>query len=83
MQTNDLNRLVSQVENIHNLKRVLVSNISNGRTYGKTALLKQKVPIGENLLQKVRKDVERFQTLGKSRRWIRRWIKRKYDIIEY
>lgn len=86
MQTNDLNRLVSEYGNLEDLKNLMISPI--GRGYGKTELskemvLKAKEAINPEFLKKVRADVEKFQLLGKSRRWIRRWVKRKYNITEY
>lgn len=85
MQANDLNRLIGQYDNLDDIKNIL---ISPGRTKGKEQLtkemlLKAKETINPILLQKVRMDVEYYQKLGKSRRWIKRWIKRKYNITEY
>lgn len=42
-----------------------------------------KVPPSAEMLIEVRKTVHYYETLGKSRRWIRRYIKRKFNITEY
>lgn len=42
-----------------------------------------KVPPSEQMLAEVKRTVSYYETLGKSRRWIRRYIKRKFNITEY
>lgn len=87
MQSNDLNRLISDYETHENLKDLLISPIPS--QWGRASempieeILKRKEPINPDLLKIIRKDVNYYQTLGKSRRWIRRYIKRKYNITEY
>lgn len=46
-------------------------------------LSETKIPPSEELLTEVRKAVSYYENLGKSRRWIRRYIKRKFNIVEY
>ena len=42
-----------------------------------------KIPPSEQMLAEVKKTVSYYETLGKSRRWIHRYIKRKFNITEY
>ncbi|MEE6129153.1 hypothetical protein V2E39_17270 [Chryseobacterium arthrosphaerae] len=42
-----------------------------------------KIPPSEQMLAEVKRTVTYYETLGKSRRWIRRYIKRKFNITEY
>lgn len=42
-----------------------------------------KIPPSEQMLAEVKRTVSYYETLGKSRRWIRRYIKRKFNITEY
>ncbi len=93
MQTQDLNVLTGSW-NIEDLKNPysLINNVRmsplpfNGRLVTKEDFEKTKkvkIPIPQKTLIEVRKTVSRYETLGKSRRWIRRYIKRKYNIVEY
>lgn len=43
----------------------------------------KKISFPTNILQKARVDAFKFGGMGKKRRWIRRYIKRKYGIKEY
>lgn len=40
----------------------------------------KEIPQGK--LKEINSHVERFKDMGKSRRWIKRWVKRKYSITE-
>ncbi|AZA91164.1 Uncharacterised protein [Chryseobacterium nakagawai] len=42
-----------------------------------------KIPPSKEMLAEVKRTVSYYETLGKSRRWIRRYIKRKFNITEY
>nr|WP_315026048.1 hypothetical protein [uncultured Chryseobacterium sp.] len=42
-----------------------------------------KIPPSEQMLAEVKRTVTYYETLGKSRRWICRYIKRKFNITEY
>ncbi|PTT24205.1 hypothetical protein DBR28_18575 [Chryseobacterium sp. HMWF028] len=91
MQSNDLNKLLAinpeggdVAQMLNNLNDVYVSVLPrSGKTVSVEELKSIKQHISQDLLRKVRSDVEKFQKLGKSRRWIRRYIKRKYNIEEY
>jgi hypothetical protein len=80
MQTNDLNKLVSHYED---LTSVSISQIPSGFIGNSADMKALKTAIDESLIRKIRIDVQKYETLGKSRRWIRRWVKRKYNIVEY
>ncbi|GAA4156748.1 hypothetical protein GCM10022217_16070 [Chryseobacterium ginsenosidimutans] len=93
MQTNDLNVLTGSwnIQDLVNPK-LMINNIrmSSYPTSGKFVskedfekLKSLKVPVSKELMIEVRKTVSHYETLGKSRRWIRRYIKRKYNIQEY
>lgn len=91
MQSNDLSKFLAinpeggdVAQFYKNLNDVYVSiPPRSGKTASVEELKSLKQPISQDLLRKVRSDVEKFQQLGKSRRWIRRYIKRKYNITEY
>lgn len=91
MQSNDLNKLLAIYpeggnveEMINKLNDVYVSVLPrSGKTVSVEELKSIKAPISQEFLRKVRSEVEKFQKLGRSRRWIRRYIKRKYNIEEY
>lgn len=93
MQSNDLNVLTSQwkVEDLQNphssINNVYYSPLpTNGRCVTKEELEKAKaikIPVPKEVLIQVRQTVEKYTQLGKSRRWIRRYIKRKFNISEY
>lgn len=42
-----------------------------------------KVPPSKQMLDEVKSKVSYYELLGKSRRWIRRYIKRKFNITEF
>ncbi|ROH98306.1 hypothetical protein EGI16_21755 [Chryseobacterium sp. G0240] len=91
MQSNDLNKLLSISpeggcvnEMFKKLNEIYISNYRrSGKTVSVEELKSLKKQISQDLLIKVRADVNKYQKLDKSRRWIRRYIKRKYDIEEY
>lgn len=80
MQTNDLNRLIGTEGDVLEALKVLQFEMIKPT---KEEVIKNSQNINPIFLKKVRADVERFQILGKSRRWIKRWVKRKYNITEY
>lgn len=93
MQSNDLNVLTSQwsIEDLKNrnsaIKNIYYSSLPRS---GKCVTAKEienaakvKIPVPEEVLIQVRKTVAKYEQLGKSRRWIRRYIKRKFNIVEY
>jgi len=93
MQSHDLNVMTGSWD-IQDLKNPnsLISNIgmstlpSNGRLVNAEDIeqaKKTKVPVPKELLLEVHRTVSHYETLGKSRRWIRRYIKRKFNIVEY
>lgn len=93
MQSNDLNILAGSWD-IQDLKDPfsMINNIriselpSNGRLVTKEDINKAKevkIHVPQEMLIEVRKTVSYYENLGKSRRWIRRYIKRKYNITEY
>lgn len=89
MQSNDLNKLMSNYEGLTldtdcSLNNIFISEFSPcGKWPSKEELKDAKKPISKELLTEIRKTVSYYETLGKSRRWIRRYIKRKYNITEY
>lgn len=89
MQTNDLNKLLSNYGGLTldtdcSLSKIPISNLEPCTPMlSKEELKANKEPISKELLIKVRSDVSKYELLGKSRRWIRRYIKRKYNIVEY
>jgi hypothetical protein len=93
MQSNDLNVMTGSWD-IQDLKNPnsMINNIrmstlpSNGRLVSAEDIeevKKTKVPVSKEVLLEVHKTVSHYETLGKSRRWIRRYIKRKFNIVEY
>ncbi|UKB81244.1 hypothetical protein [Chryseobacterium sp. MEBOG07] len=94
MQCNDLNILAIGNWNVCDFQNPesLLSKIRMSPVYsiGKLvteeeikALSETKIPPSEALLTEVRKTVSYYENLGKSRRWIRRYVKRKFNIVEY
>lgn len=94
MQSNDLNILSTlnwNPEDFVNpeslLSKIRVSSVQNfGKIVTKEEILALKyvkVPPSKEMLAEVKKTVSYYETLGKSRRWIRRYIKRKFNITEY
>lgn len=90
MQTNDLNKMLSTkicledfTENQFQNEIYATEFNAVGLIPTKKELKQNKKPISEKVLQEVRKIAEYYQTLGKSRRWIKRYIKRKFNITEY
>jgi len=93
MQSQDLNVLTGSWD-IQDLKnpQSMINSIrmsvlpSTGRPVTQDDIKKAakvKIPIPEEMLIEVRKTIHHYETLGKSRRWIRRYIKRKFNITEY
>ncbi|HAO29167.1 MAG TPA: hypothetical protein DCQ68_18950 [Chryseobacterium indologenes] len=94
MQTNDLNIVSTDnwsVEDFANpdslLSRIRLSPV---QTFGRIvteeeilALSVKIIPPSKQVLAEVKRTVAYYETLGKSRRWIRRYIKRKFNITEY
>ena len=84
MQTNDLNKLLSQYGDSEGLKDIMFSNLNDSpELISKEEIQKLKETINPLFLQNVRSVVKEFENLGKSRRWIRRYVKRKFNITEY
>ncbi|WBV60262.1 hypothetical protein PFY12_14635 [Chryseobacterium camelliae] len=88
MQSNDLNHLLSSYEGLSFedclSKNIMVSEFSPcGKLPTKKELKETKTPISEQMMIEVRETVSYYENLGKSRRWIRRYIKRKFNITEY
>jgi hypothetical protein len=94
MQSNDLKILSTgnwNVEDFANpdtlLSKIRISPCQTfGRIVTKEEILSLKTgkrPPSAELLYEVRKTVSYYETLGKTRRWIRRYIKRKFNITEY
>lgn len=93
MQSNDLNKLLSSYEGLSFTQimkdecpsnNIQISELSPCRKrYSKEELKDAKKPISKELLVQVQSDVKKYELFGKSRRWIRRYIKRKYNITEY
>ncbi|WP_313214210.1 hypothetical protein [Soonwooa sp.] len=82
MQSNDLNRLIGNYED-YDLNTLKASFFDTTSKPTDEELRKTAKAINPELLKTIRIDVERFQQLGKPRRWIKRWVKRKYNITEY
>lgn len=89
MQSNDLNKLMSNYEGLTldtdcSLNNIFISEFSPcGKLPSKEELRDAKKPISKELFIQVQSDVKKYELFGKSRRWIRRYIKRKYNITEY
>lgn len=49
----------------------------------KEKLQELKVPLSKEKVKEIQAVVSKYENLGKSRRWIRRYIKRKFNISEY
>lgn len=81
MQTNDFNRLIGTEGDA--LEGLRISQFLANFQPTKEELKAAAQTINPMFLKTVRADVEKFQKLGKPRRWIRRYIKRKYNITEY
>ncbi len=83
MQSQDLTKLISDYA-----KKDFTPNIFQCEVYQDLTEIKEKaktlsVPMSEEMKRSISNDVSKYENLGKSRRWIRRYIKRKYNIIEY
>ena len=79
MQTNDYNKMISG-----NFEDPLfVSEMRDEDDFSKENLQENKKEIDPELLKCIKRDVSKYSELGKSRRWIKRWIARKYNISTY
>lgn len=94
MQSNDLNILSTanwDLQDFQNpqslISKIKVSPFQKiGRVITEENVEKlksTKVPPSAEMLSEVQKTVRYYQTLVKSRRWIRRYVKRKFNITEY
>lgn len=82
MQSNDLSSMLSLQD--CSMRDFYVSPFEpcNGMP-SKEKLQELKVPLSKEKVIEIQNVVSKYETLGKSRRWIRRYIKRKFNITEY
>ncbi|KUJ56430.1 hypothetical protein [Chryseobacterium aquaticum] len=85
MQSNDLSGLLS-LQDLSGKDFFISPFESSGNTGLKQRIneLKElKIPLSKEKATEIQNVVSKYENLGKSRRWIRRYIKRKFNITEY
>lgn len=83
MQSQDLTKLISDYAKEEFSPNIFQCAVYNNFAEIKEMAKKLSTPMSEEMKLSIRNDVLKYENLGKSRRWIRRYIKRKYNIIEY
>lgn len=79
MQANDFNKMISGKDD----DPLFLSEMNSNEVFSKTKLQENKKEIDPELLKEIRGHVSKYADLGKSRRWIKRWVARKYNISTY